>query len=284
MAAGAVMRRSSISISIIFHALFFAGAMVSIPWLKKEYTVPQHIAIEMVDIAELTQTTKQAPVPVKKQEKPKKVENPPPPKPKTTARNTSKEAVTPDKTKTEVKEDPKKDEKVLVDPNAHPDKKLTEKEEKKKKVTEEPKKDFSSVLKNLADEKPTPVSAEKTPDMNLNEPPEEAHFVPLGKRMTMTEADALRKQLEGCWIVPYGAKDAENTVVEIAMVVNRDRTLYSAKIVDTARYSRDSFFRAMADSAMRAVRNPNCSPFALPPDKYESWKRITVTFNPSDMF
>ena len=36
--------------------------------------------------------------------------------------------------------------------------------------------------------------------------------------------------------------------------------------------------------AMRAVRNPLCSPFELPPDKYEVWKTVTVTFDPSQMF
>lgn len=283
MAAEAVMRKSSVSFSIIFHALFFIGAVISFPWLKKDYTVPQPIAIEMVDIDQLTQTTKQAPVPVKKEEK--KIDKPPaPPKPKPAARNTAEEAVTPDKTKTEVKEEPKKEEKVLVDPNAHPDKKLDKKDEKKKKVTEEPKKDFASVLKNLAEQKPVPAVADKAPDMKLNEPAESASNVPLGQRMTMTEEDALRRQLEGCWNFPFGAKDAENLIVQIRLVVNRDRTLYSAHILDTGRYNRDTFFRAAADSAMRAVRHPDCSPLNLPPNKYDTWKTITVTFNPQDIF
>ena len=188
-------------------------------------------------------------------------------------------------TQTEEKKETKKSEKVLVDPNAHPDKKLTKKEEKKEKVTEEQKKDFDSVLKNLADEKPVPDSAEKKPDMNLNEPPEEAHNVPLSQRMTMTEMDAFRRQLQECWNFPfYGAKDAENLIVDIKIEVRRDRTLRQASFADTWRYNRDGFYRAAADSAMRAVQNPKCSPFQLPPDKYETWKSMTVTFNPQDIF
>jgi hypothetical protein len=100
----------------------------------------------------------------------------------------------------------------------------------------------------------------------------------------MQETDALRRQLEGCWNVPIGARDADTMTVDIYMVVNQDRTLQSARIVDSSRYDSDTFFRAMADSALRAVYNPNCSPFELPPDKYETWKTITVTFDPSQMF
>ena len=102
--------------------------------------------------------------------------------------------------------------------------------------------------------------------------------------MTMSEEDALRTQLENCWNVPFGAKGAENMSVEIFMVINRDRTLREARIVNMSRCRTDNFFRAAAESALRAVNSPLCSPFAVPPDKYDVWKTVTVTFNPKDMF
>lgn len=275
------MRRSSVSISLAFHAACFVLAVVSIPWLKKDYVIPTPVSVELVAIDKMAQTTKVAPTPVKKQEK--KEEQPTPPKPPPPKQNTSTEPTPPTK---EIKKEEvvKKEEKVLVDPAAHPDKKLEKKDEKKKKVTEEPKKSFDSLLKNLADEKvKTPTTP--TPDMKLDEStPKEGQNIPLGERMTMTEMDALREQLRQCWNFPMGAKDADNLLVEIDMVVTRDRTLQSAKVVDMARYNSDSFFRAAADSAMRAVRNVNCSPFELPPDKYDTWKTITVTFDPRDLF
>ena len=46
---------------------------------------------------------------------------------------------------------------------------------------------------------------------------------------------------------------------------------------------RDRFYRAAAESAMRAVQNDKCSPLKLPPDKYDRWKEITLTFDPSKM-
>lgn len=277
------MRTSSVTIALGLHIAAFVLGIVSFPWLKKDYVIPPPVSVEMVTIDEMNQTIKQAELPPKKVEK--KVEKPPaPPKPAPSATNTSKEMVKP--TKEIKKEEPvKKDETVVVDPNAHPDKKLDKKDEKKKKVAEEPKKDFSAVLKNLAEEKPQ-EKTEKIKDLKPDEPAprEEGRPVPLGQRMTMTEMDALRAQLEGCWNVPVGAKDVENTTIDIFMVINRDRTLRSAEIVDTSRYNSDSFFRAIADTAMRAVRSPNCSPFDLPPDKYESWNQVTVTFDPSQMF
>jgi hypothetical protein len=45
----------------------------------------------------------------------------------------------------------------------------------------------------------------------------------------------------------------------------------------------DPFYRAAAESALRAVLNPQCSPLKLPPDKYEQWKILELTFNPKDL-
>jgi hypothetical protein len=153
------------------------------------------------------------------------------------------------------------------------------------KKKEEPKKDFASVLKNLDVSDKPPVKNE-LPDLKLDEDtaPQEGSNAPIGARLTMSEEDALRRQLEGCWNVPLGAKDAENLRVEIWMSIGEDRTLREARVVDKSRYATDSFFRAAADSAMRAVQNPNCSPFMLPPDKYDTWKTTIVTFDPSQMF
>ena len=277
------MRRTSISLSIFLHAMVLVIAVVSFPWLKKDYVTPPPISVEMVDISQLAQTTKVAPVPIKKEEK--KVDKPAPPKPPPAAKNTANEAVQVVKTiKPDDKPEPKKDEKVLVDANAPPEKKLDKKDEKKKKVTEEPKKDFTSVLKNLADEKPAPAPVDKKVDLKANEKPESAQPLPIGQRMTMTENDAFMSQLKSCWNVPIGAKDVDKTTVDLSITINQDRTLQSVQIVDQSRYNSDSFYRVLADSALRAVRSSNCSPFDLPPDKYEAWKDITVTFDPSQMF
>jgi len=43
-------------------------------------------------------------------------------------------------------------------------------------------------------------------------------------------------------------------------------------------------YRVAAESALRAVLNPRCHPFKLPREKYERWKRMTLVFDPKEMF
>lgn len=280
------MRVSSMGISVGFHVAVFLATMVSLPWLKKDLDIPAPVMIEFVEIGKVTETTRVA-TPVRKEEKEDKKEQPPPPAPK----NTAKEPTPPAPKKPEPapkKEEPKKENKPEVDPAAKPDKKPPPKkpEPKKESKPKEPERDFNSLLKNLADSKPAPAQpAQDKPDMGLDEAkPLQGAQAPIGAKMTMREEDALRAQLERCWNVPMGAKDAQDLNVEIFMVINPDRTLRDARVVDMARYNRDSFFRAAADSALRAVRNPLCSPFMVPPDKYEVWKTTIVNFNPREMF
>jgi outer membrane biosynthesis protein TonB len=281
------MNRKAVTSSLILHVAVLVLATVSFPWLKRDLDLPQPISVELVTIDKIAMTDKQAvrpeaKVPEKKEEK--KIDKPPP------AKTSKAEVPTPPKPKLEKEE--KKEEikkEKVIDELAAPEKKEQKKPEKKEvkkpEPPKEPEKDFASVLKNLAEPKPMPSPpppAEAIPDKNVMTP--QGANLPIGARMTMTEEDALRKQLEGCWNLPIGAKDADQLMVDVFMVINPDRTLRSAQIVDSARYSSDPFFRAMADSAMRAVRNPNCSPFELPPDKYDAWKTVTVTFDPSQMF
>ena len=99
----------------------------------------------------------------------------------------------------------------------------------------------------------------------------------------MTEMDAVRKQLEQCWNPPLGARDAKDMIVEIEVDMNADRTVQKARIIDIGRAGRDDVFRAAAESALRAVYNQKCNPLRLPENKYETWKRFIVRFNPKDL-
>ena len=279
------MRRSSLATSAMLHAAVLILVTISFPFLKKKYDEPSPMQVELVEVADMAQTTKAAAKPEKAEKKPEEKKAPEVKKPQPAPTNKSVElkapVLKPDKLEEKVDEKP---EEKVIDENAIPKKKPEKKPEKKvEEKPPEPKRDFSSVLKNLVDTKPQPTPAPNLPREKTEERPD-GQPLPIGQRMTMLETDALRHQLAGCWNVPVGARDAENTTVDIYMVVNEDRTLQSARIEDTGRYDSDTFFRAMADSALRAVYNPNCSPFELPPDKYESWKTIIVTFDPSQMF
>ena len=77
--------------------------------------------------------------------------------------------------------------------------------------------------------------------------------------------------------------EAEDLAVDIRVIVREDRTVERASIVDESRYARDDRYRAAAESALRAVRDPRCSPLNLPPEKYSLWRDMIVTFDPKDM-
>ena len=158
------------------------------------------------------------------------------------------------------------------------------KEKVKEKPKEEPKPaqdDFQSLLKNLTPEEDKPVEGEKALDPDAT--PDAGQIAKLGDQLTISEQDAVRRQLSGCWYVQAGAKYAEELIVEVRVEMNRDRTVNRAAILDQSRYNRETHFRAAADAALRALRNPNCSPLKLPPDKYDQWKTFVIGFDPRNM-
>ncbi len=103
--------------------------------------------------------------------------------------------------------------------------------------------------------------------------------------LTMSELDAIRLQIQRCWSVPAGARDAENLIVKIRILLKPDGTLLGdPEIVDRVRMARpgEENFRAAAESAYRAVKL--CAPLKnLPPKKYDLWRDIELTFNPRDL-
>lgn len=102
--------------------------------------------------------------------------------------------------------------------------------------------------------------------------------------ISMSVIDGVRRQIERCWNVPAGARDADDLVVRIRVEMNPDGTPRTAAIVDEGAGRSDPSYRTAAESALRAVLNPRCHPFKLPPDKYGQWKSMTIMFNPKEMF
>ena len=68
------------------------------------------------------------------------------------------------------------------------------------------------------------------------------------------------------------------------MAMNSDGTVRQARIIDQGRLESDPFFRAAAESALRAVLNPRCNPLKLPPEKFKQWQNMTLIFDPQKMF
>lgn len=276
--------------SLAIHAVIIVLMVVGLPMVAKDpIMVPPPITVDIVDIDQITQSTsKRDPAP--RREAPPKP-TPPQSKPKPPKVTASK---APDMAKPKP---PKVTEKVAERREAAPVPKLERKDIKKPepapkpepKEVEPPKptaaeqaQRFDSLLKNLAPDTSEERQEANSNDKQISEEPE-ISTPRIGERITISEQDALRRQLSQCWNVLSGAKYAEDLAVEVRVMVNPDRTVQQATVLDQSRYGRDPHFRAAADAALRALRNPRCTPLDLPADKYESWKTTVINFNPRDM-
>ncbi|MYJ72300.1 MAG: TonB C-terminal domain-containing protein [Rhodospirillaceae bacterium] len=101
--------------------------------------------------------------------------------------------------------------------------------------------------------------------------------------MTLSEIEAVRRQIQPCWNFPAGAQDAGSLRVLIRIWLNRDGSVRDAKVLDQGRLAGNSKLRAAADAGLRAVNNPRCSPLRLPPEKFDRWKVLTIDFDPSKL-
>jgi len=103
------------------------------------------------------------------------------------------------------------------------------------------------------------------------------------KGLTLSQEDALRAQIFGCWTVPLGLPYDEDFLVRIKLELKQDGTIYKSEILDHERMNRpgQKFYKVLAESALRAVRI--CQPLRVPQVGYEKWKNIQLNFNPMEM-
>ena len=102
-----------------------------------------------------------------------------------------------------------------------------------------------------------------------------------GEKLSQSEMDALRAQIQRCWNVPAGALDAENLRVSVKFKLDPSGAVEGRpEIIDGGGGS--GVARAAAESARRAVLQ--CAPYNLPSEKYSAWADVIVHFDPTDMF
>ncbi|HEV8678793.1 MAG TPA: hypothetical protein VGQ90_05410, partial [Stellaceae bacterium] len=144
---------------------------------------------------------------------------------------------------------------------------------------------FDALLKNLTRDQA--AQAEEAPPaprrMAAAAPPSSQPKAPLGSQLTASQIDLIREKLRPCFNPPFGAKEKPDLVADIRVVMNRDGTVQQAKIVDHGHYASDPIYRAIADSGIRALRNPQCSPLPFPPESYSVWQSFIFGFSTRDM-
>jgi len=101
--------------------------------------------------------------------------------------------------------------------------------------------------------------------------------------LTLSEEDALKAQIFGCWSIPLGLPYNENLLVRIKLSLKPDGTVISSEILDHARMNKpgQGFYKVLAESALRAIRL--CQPLSVPSTGYERWKDLQLNFDAREM-
>ena len=101
--------------------------------------------------------------------------------------------------------------------------------------------------------------------------------------LTLSQQDALKAQIFGCWSLPLGLPYQENLLVRIKLKLKPDGTILKTEVLDHARMNipGQGFYKVLAESVLRAVRI--CQPLRLPPTDYEKWKDLQLNFDANEM-
>jgi len=281
----------SIIISSFLHALLIFITAMSLPFLaKKPLDIPPIVSVELIQIAEKTNipfAPKAKKIIEKVKEKEKKLVSEQAP-PKKIEKTKTKTVLSPDqknkKIENEIPEAIPLPEKTV--------KKIETKEEKKQnpdKVNEEVKQVSEFEKKDLFDpnniaaliDKSKEESAEflKTDDDITQD--KERNVENTG--LTLSEEDALKAQIFGCWSIPLGLPYNENLLVRIKLKLKPDGSVSKTEILDHARMNKpgQGFYKVLAESALRAVKL--CQPLRVPTTGYERWKELQLNFDAREM-
>ena len=264
--------QKSILISSALHLLIVVAAVISLPFVaKKPIDLPPIISVELIQITDKTNIpfapkAKKIIEEIKEKEKKLVSEQAPPKK----VKKIKPEAIPmPDK---EVKNIVKKEDKQ--NPKVE-DNKVKQVSEFEKKEIFNPN-DIAALIdkskENLAEtvEKSNKVSQSQDESMKLS-------------GLTLSEEDALKAQIFGCWSIPLGLPYNENLLVRIKLKLKPDGTIIDSEIIDHARMNKpgQNFYRVLAESALRAVQL--CQPLRVPTTGYDRWKDLQLNFDAREM-
>ena len=101
--------------------------------------------------------------------------------------------------------------------------------------------------------------------------------------LTLSEEDALKAQIFGCWSIPLGLPYNENLMVRIKLKLKPDGTIIDSEILDHARMNKpgQNFYKVLAERALRAIQL--CQPLRVPSTGYERWKDLQLNFDAREM-
>ena len=262
----------SLIYSLSFHAVMILLTILSLPFMiRQPVDLPPILSVELIQISDKTnipfapkarkvlekvkeeekrEVSEQAPPAAKAKEKPDRI---PLPKKQDEKKELIKKKQNPNEVKPEIRQASEFEKKEIIDT------------------------DQIAALIDKAKEESAKV--EKS-DNKLTQNSVKNSFA---SGLTLSEEDALKAQLFGCWTVPLGLPYDDDLLVRIKLELKQDGTINKSEILDHERMNRpgQKFYKILAESALRAVRI--CQPLRVPQSGYEKWKTIQLNFNPTEM-
>jgi len=262
----------SIFLSVIFHIIVISLTAISFPYMiKKPIDLPPIISIELIQISDITNipfapkakkilekikkekervVSEQAPPKIVKKEKPDAIPLPKDAKKKKKIKNKKKN---PKKIESEIKQVSEFEKKELFDPDQ-----------------------IAALIDKSKVE--TAETIRKSDKLTQSQ---DKNFIASG--LTLSEEDALKAQIFGCWSIPLGLPYNENLLVRIKLKLKTNGTVIKSEILDHVRMNTpgQGFYKVLAESALRAIRL--CQPLRVPTTGYDRWKDLQLNFDANEM-
>ena len=263
----------SLIYSLIFHSIMILLTVLTLPFMiRQPIDLPPIVSVELIQISDKTNipyapkarkiieekkkkeeerlVSEQAPPAAKAKEKPDRI---PLPNEKKEEKKIVKKKQNPEEVKPEIRQSSEFEKKEIVD---------------------------TSQIAALIDKAKEEEAVKQKKTDKITQSSKKNSFA---TGLTLSEEDALRAQIFGCWSVPLGLPYDENLLVRIKLQLKKDGTIMKSEILDHQRMNRpgQKFYKVLAESALRAVRL--CQPLKVPPTGYDKWKEIQLNFNPTEM-
>ena len=263
----------SLIYSITFHTVLVLLTILSLPFMLREpIDLPPIVSVELIQISDKTSipyapkarkiiedtkkkeeerlVSEQAPPAAKAKEKPDRI---PLPNELKEEKQIVKKKQNPEEIKPEIRQASEFEKKEIVD---------------------------TSQIAALIDKAKEEEAVKQTETDKLTQSSQKNSFA---TGLTLSQEDALRAQIFGCWSVPLGLPYDKDLLVRIKLQLKKDGTIIKSEILDHQRMNKpgQKFYKVLAESALRAVRL--CQPLKVPPTGYDKWKDLQLNFNPTEM-
>ena len=264
----------SIFLSLIFHSFMIVVTALTLPFMKRApIDLPPILSVDLIQITDKTSIPFAAKAAktleeIKKKEEERVVSEQAPP--------AEKKKEKPDRIP--MPEDLNKEKKEIIKKKQNPEEikeQIRQSSEFEKKELFDPSQIAALIDKSKEETAETLKKSEKLTQSSVK--------TSFATGLTLSQEDALKAQIFGCWSLPLGLPYQENLLVRIKLRLKPDGTVLRSEILDHARMNKpgQAFYKVLAESALRAIRI--CQPLRVPPTGYEKWKDLQLNFDANEM-